>query len=73
MGALKMIELKYRCCFCNNMIKSTEVDPCDLNILINIDKPKDKQDNQTFYCHINCFREKLHTDILKMLVVDFVD
>lgn len=66
-------ELKYRCCFCNSMIESTDVDPCDLNILINIDKSKDKQDNQTFYCHIHCFRETLHKDILKMLVVDCVE
>lgn len=68
-----MENLQYRCCFCNLMIKSTNVDPCDLNILINCDKSKEKQDNQTFYCHINCFREKLHKDIIKLLIVDLID
>ena len=68
-----MNELHYRCCFCNIIIKSDEVNPCDLNILINIDKSKDKQDNQTFYCHINCFKDKLHDEIEKCLVVDIVD
>lgn len=66
-------ELKYRCCFCNKIIESNNVNPCDLNILINIDKFKDKQDNQTFYCHIECFKENLHENIRPMLVVDLVD
>ncbi len=30
----------YRCCFCNNLIKSSNGDPCEIDILINIDKPK---------------------------------
>jgi hypothetical protein len=68
-----MQELKYRCCFCNMLIESDNVNPCDLNILINIDKPKDKQDNQTFYCHIACFKEKLHEEIKKLLIVHLVD
>lgn len=70
---IMLSELKYRCCFCNKIIKSNNVNPCDLNILINIDKPKDKQDNQTFYCHIECFKENLHEKIRPMLVVDLVD
>lgn len=66
-------ELKYRCCFCNLKIDSSNVNPCDLNILINCDKPKDKQDNQSFYCHMQCFRNRLHEDIVKLLIVDLVD
>jgi hypothetical protein len=65
--------LRYRCCFCDQMIESTRINPCDLNILINYDKPKDEQDNQTFWCHIECFRKSLHENIRKMLVVDILD
>ena len=39
-------DLGFTCCFCNNGIASDKVNPCDLNILINMDKPKDKQDNR---------------------------
>lgn len=66
-------EFKYRCCFCNKIIESDKVNPCDLNILINIDKPKEKQDNQTFYCHIDCFKDRLHEEIKKLLVVNLID
>lgn len=55
------------------MIKSSESDPCDLNILTNIDKSKDKQDNQTFYCHASCFEQKLDESVRGYLVVHIAD
>ena len=66
-------ELCYRCCFCNTKIQSSNVDPSDVNILINIDKPEEKRDNQTFYCHVNCFRENMHSAMRGYLVVDIID
>lgn len=57
------------CCFCNENIKSDEINPCDLNILTNWDKSTDKQHNQTFWCHLACFREKLHQKMQLHLVV----
>lgn len=54
-----MNELKFTCCFCVGGIASSKTDPCDLNVLVNIDEPKQKQYNQTFYCHLQCFKEKL--------------
>lgn len=63
-------KLNYRCCFCYQLIKSSPVDPSDLNILINIDKDKEYQENQSFYCHINCFRERLNENIKKLLIID---
>lgn len=54
-----MVELKFRCCFCNNTIESSNVDPADVNVLINIDKPKDTQYDQDFYCHIICFKKRI--------------
>jgi hypothetical protein len=66
-------EINYRCCFCNTKIESSSVDPCDVNILINIDKPEEKRDSQTFYCHVNCFKSKMHTTMKGYLVVDIVE
>ena len=54
---------RYLCCFCNTFIESSNGDPCEIDILINITQPKNKQYNQVFYCHINCFKEQLHEQI----------
>jgi len=57
------LELKtsgFRCCFCDESIISDDINPCDVNVLINLDKPKTRQRSQTFYCHINCFKETMH-------------
>ncbi len=66
-------DLGYQCCYCNLPIQSTHVDPCDVNILINIDKPKEKQENQTFYCHSNCFANTLDATIKGYLIVHHVE
>lgn len=55
------------------MIQSTNVDPCDLNILINCDKPKELQDNQSFYCHIKCIQDRMHPNVKGLLIVHLVD
>lgn len=58
-----MEESKFGCCFCNQIIRSSRTDPADVNILINIDKEKDQQYSQTFWCHVECFRDKLHEKV----------
>lgn len=60
-----MNEYKFKCCYCAQSIESSSVDPTDISVIINIDKEKDQQMSQDFYCHVNCFREKLH-DSIKM-------
>lgn len=60
-----MKDLKFKCCFCNQTIESSKTDPADINIAINIDKDEDQQCDQFFYCHVLCFRERLH-DAVKM-------
>ncbi len=57
------------CCFCNEKIESTDINPCDINILTNWGKSKNKQHNQTFWCHFECFREKLDKNVQQHLVV----
>lgn len=64
-----MNTLSFECCFCGEGIKSTNIDPCDLSILTNIDKSKDIQEEQVFYCHIVCFQNNLHEEMKKHLVV----
>lgn len=60
----KLIEtLKYTCCFCNKSIESSKTDPCDVNLIINIDKEESLQYSQDFYCHVACFRTILHEKI----------
>ena len=53
----------YKCCFCNIIIESSYCDPCAIDVLINFGKPKKKQYNQVFYCHMNCFKQQLSVDI----------
>ena len=50
----------YLCCFCNNLIISSNGNPTEIDVLINFDKPKNEQKNQSFYCHMECFKEELH-------------
>ena len=60
---IEITDLRFMCCFCNQSIEPSKTDPADVNVLINIDKPKEQQCNQSLYCHIECFREKLHNAI----------
>lgn len=73
MNITELDSVRFRCCFCNTKIQSSEVDPCDVNILINIDKPEEKRDSQTFYCHVACFKSKMHGDMRGYLVVDILE
>lgn len=59
--------LEFLCCFCNTEIESSKFNPVDINLLINIDKPKDLQYSQTFYCHLECFHGRLHDSMKNYL------
>jgi hypothetical protein len=60
-----MNQYGFLCCFCNQSIESSETGLADISIMINIDKSKDQQYDQFFWCHVQCFEEKLH-DAMKM-------
>lgn len=60
------------CCFCNEGVRSNQYDPCDLLIATNWDKPKNRQHDQSFWCHLECFRKALHKDIKQHLLVDLL-
>ena len=57
------------CSFCNQKIESDNLNPCDINILTNWDKPKSNRRNQTFWCHLECFRKRLHKEVQQHLVL----
>ena len=60
----------FECCFCKKGIEESNVDPCDINIIINSEMKKNANDrsSQNFYSHFGCLQEKLHVDIRGYLV-----
>jgi hypothetical protein len=46
----------YQCLFCGENIASGALDPCALNLVAAIDRPRLEQKEQTFYCHIACLQ-----------------
>lgn len=69
-GEPKTEKLGFLCCFCNKEITSADSGPSDINIIANIDKSKDQQANQYFYCHLLCLKNKLHRNIKEHFVLD---
>lgn len=61
------------CCFCNENIIISDIDPCDINIMANWDKPghANKRD-QMFWCHYECFRSKMHKNVAPYLMLEFL-
>lgn len=51
------------CCFCNEGIKGDNTNPCDINITTNWDNQKNDPKHQTFWCHWQCFQQKMHKDL----------
>lgn len=51
---------KYQCCFCG---KKIEFNITALLLITNYDKDLDEQQEQQFFCHINCFKKKLNRNI----------
>ena len=65
-------DLGFSCCFCDKAITSLDADPSDLVIIGNIDKPKEQQTDQVFWCHAQCLKNKLHKNIVELYVLDDV-
>ena len=66
-------DLGFMCCFCNTSITSTDPNPSDIDIIANVDKPKNQQADQFFYCHLQCLKNKLHPNVAKHFVLDDID
>lgn len=65
-------DLGFSCCFCDEGITSANPDPSEIVIVANIDKPKEKQADQIFWCHAQCLKSKIHDDIKPLFVLDDV-
>ena len=48
----------YVCIFCNETIESGLHDPCAIRVITQIDRPRDAQKEQTFFCHISCLQSR---------------
>lgn len=68
-----MKQIKISCCFCNTTIESSEINPCEIILLSNWDKSKEKQHAQNFWCHYECFKEKLNSNIQQHLMLHLLD
>ena len=58
------------CCFCNKGVVETKIDPCDISIITGWNRPKSKRRDQFFWCHLECFRSKMHPSLAKRLVLE---
>jgi hypothetical protein len=58
--------LDYECCICKQTVCSasntSSLDPCGLILVSNIDRPRDDQKEQEFFCHFECFRRLVNND-----------
>jgi hypothetical protein len=58
--------VEYQCCLCKDRVSATdqqsELDPCALILISNIDKQRGDQKEQEFFCHFECFRKTVNND-----------
>jgi hypothetical protein len=47
----------WNCCICNKAVYEDGFDPCAVLLVTNIESPRSEQREQTFFCHIECFRQ----------------
>jgi hypothetical protein len=68
---------EHQCCICKNTtsgieLSTTALDPCALILISNIDQPREKQKEQQFFCHFDCFRKLVNNDgIMYIMDSDF--
>jgi hypothetical protein len=61
------------CCFCDEDIIITDIDPCDITIMANWISPhRTKRRDQFFWCHLECFRSKMHDGVKPYLMLDLL-
>ena len=51
----------YQCLFCGESISPGTLDPCGLTLVTGFDRPRQKQREQIFYCHIACIQARAST------------
>ncbi len=54
---------RYQCCFCGKEITPAPPDVAGLLLVTSIDADEESQRTQQFYCHAQCFRDRLHSSV----------
>ena len=63
-----MVIVNYQCCICGESIeKDSQADPCGITIFSNVDKSEDEQSEQTFFCHYECFKSSMTSNLRQYL------
>ena len=60
------MKLKFQCCFCGEGIatdgnKFHALDPCALILVSNWEQAPSEQDEQQFFCHLECFKKTVES------------
>lgn len=69
--------LSYQCCICKKPMSTTgenthSLDPCSLVLFGHADREWREQKEQTFYCHIECFRRIVNDGgVMQILEPDY--
>lgn len=67
-----MIQTNVQCCLCAENIISDNINPCDIVMGSNWDKREGKKNDQFFWVHFECFKDKLHESVRPYLVLDIL-
>jgi hypothetical protein len=59
----KMDKQKYQCCFCGDSIIPNQLAVTGLTITTNWEKESGLQQEQQLFCHLECLRENLSTNV----------
>jgi len=66
------MQTKVQCCLCGENIDSDNLNPCDIVISSNWDKQVREKNDQFFWVHFECFRDKMHESLRQYLVLDIL-
>lgn len=61
-----------QCCFCGENVDSDNINPCELVVVSNWDKPANQQNDQVFWTHMKCLSDKMHDSVKQYFVLDIL-
>ena len=67
-----IMDERVSCCFCAQRVDSDQINPAEVIVVNNWDKPKNIQEEQVFWAHIQCFKDKMHVSYQKYFFLDVI-